>query len=221
MREDGFYWVRVDGQWRVAEWADGRWLLAGMGGGFAEGFMEAIDERPISRGSPIQSPTEAMLEAGYLALRNSSWHEMSPTELDLALSDWRPIFEEVFLAMAAVQPAPFGVPVAWRRRPHNAATGSGSAWVLYPPEDADFYASATDRYEIQALGVIQPLDEPQPEHSLTAAQHASDYKMMSVIADFLRDNPAHPYSGRQCEEMVLSARDAALGLSPNAPQGDL
>lgn len=46
--------------------------------------------------------------------------------------------------------------VAWRRRPIKELTGSGKEWVLYGPEDAAHYNAATDRYIIQALGVIDP-----------------------------------------------------------------
>lgn len=30
MREDGYYWVRQDGIWRIAEWDSGQWLIHGI-----------------------------------------------------------------------------------------------------------------------------------------------------------------------------------------------
>lgn len=42
-------------------------------------------------------------------------------------------------------------------------------------------------------------------------QRLWDYDAMTKIAAFLRDNPAAPYSGRQCEEFVLDARDRLYG----------
>lgn len=41
--------------------------------------------------------------------------------------------------------------VAWRRRARKAGTGAGGEWVLYGPDDADFYNGQTDRYEIEPL----------------------------------------------------------------------
>lgn len=38
-------------------------------------------------------------------------------------------------------------------------------------------------------------------------QRKWDFDAMTAIASFLRDTPADPYSGRQCEEFVLDARD--------------
>ena len=115
MREDGFYWVRPSyGLWSVAQCQNGKWSLAGMGGGFGESFFEQVGPRVYAPGSQVPEVAPEMAEAGYHALRNSSWHEMSPTELDIHLSAWRPIFEEVFIAMSAVQPQP--EPAAWERR---------------------------------------------------------------------------------------------------------
>ncbi|MNS47409.1 hypothetical protein D3C72_799370 [compost metagenome] len=50
------------------------------------------------------------------------------------------------------------------------------------------------------------------------SQDKHDYDALTCIAAHLRDNPAHPFSGRQCEEFVQSARDALFAaLSPEAP----
>lgn len=43
------------------------------------------------------------------------------------------------------------------------------------------------------------------------AQRQFDHAALTAIAAFLRDHPAAPYSGRQCEEMVLDARDRLHG----------
>ena len=42
-------------------------------------------------------------------------------------------------------------------------------------------------------------------------QNQYDYDAMTVIAAFLRDNPAAPFSGRQCSEFVQDARDRLYG----------
>lgn len=49
-----------------------------------------------------------------------------------------------------------------------------------------------------------------------AFQRKFDRDTLTAIADHLRDNPAPPYSGRQCEEMVMWARDEALAAQPSA-----
>lgn len=49
---------------------------------------------------------------------------------------------------------------------------------------------------------------PAGEEKQTWSQERHDYEAMTVIAAHLRDNPAAPYSGRQCEEFVQFARDA-------------
>lgn len=43
------------------------------------------------------------------------------------------------------------------------------------------------------------------------AQNQHDYDAMTAIAAFLRDNPAAPFSGRQCAEFVQDARDRLYG----------
>ena len=42
-------------------------------------------------------------------------------------------------------------------------------------------------------------------------QNQHDYDAMTTIAAFLRDNPAAPFSGRQCQEFVQDARDRLYG----------
>jgi len=49
-------------------------------------------------------------------------------------------------------------------------------------------------------------------------QRVHDFDAMSVIAAHLRENPADPFSGRQCEELVIDARDR-LYASPVVPVG--
>ena len=62
---------------------------------------------------------------------------------------------------------------------------------------------------------IEAVDEEASRQSLAAlrpqrewSQEQHDREALTVIAEHLRENPAAPYSGRQCEEFVLSARDA-------------
>jgi hypothetical protein len=56
---------------------------------------------------------------------------------------------------------------------------------------------------------------PAPEGEVVGFdQRAHDFDAMSVIAAHLRECPADPFSGRQCEEFVIDARDR-LYASPD------
>lgn len=48
-RENGFYWVRINTEWRIAEWLNGHWYLCGRSGFFIDGKFIEIDERKIER----------------------------------------------------------------------------------------------------------------------------------------------------------------------------
>ena len=65
-----------------------------------------------------------------------------------------------------------GEVVAWRRRVLKSGTGPGREWVLYGRDDGDFYAKATDRYEIQPLYAAPVHSAPQAGVvKLTDAEH--------------------------------------------------
>lgn len=57
--------------------------------------------------------------------------------------------------------------------------------------------------------------EELEEGWVAAAQRRVDFDAMTVIAAHLRQSPAEPYSGRQCEEHVLHARDALYSPVPS------
>ena len=108
-RKNGFYWVRMaEGDasqtaWLVAEWAKDRWLIAGcFGETLTDAEMTVIGSRIPSPNEAPRSVTPEMLEVGALAFRNSSWHELTPTDIDRQVSE--ETFGEVFEAMLAVQP---------------------------------------------------------------------------------------------------------------------
>lgn len=133
MREDGFYWIKPSySHWKVAQHVQGTWFLPGSVEGLTDADLMEIDERPVVRGPVPVEPTQEMVEAGYRALRNSSWHEASPTELDLIFSDWAPIFKEVFADMEAERPV--GAADAWERR-----QSPQHGWVVCDAEDLSHY----------------------------------------------------------------------------------
>lgn len=72
-------------------------------------------------------------------------------------------------------------------------------------ENANHFEKVADAMETlaqrwAASGVVEGFDQRQ-----------HDYDAMTAIASYLRDNPAPPLSGRQCEEFVHHARDALYG----------
>ncbi len=44
-RESGFYWVNWLGNWEVAQWYQGVWLIAGLGDNFKDSDFQEIGER--------------------------------------------------------------------------------------------------------------------------------------------------------------------------------
>ena len=52
-REEGYYWVRTrcDGDWIVAEWAAGAWLVPGFECTRFDTSLQEIDERRLERGT--------------------------------------------------------------------------------------------------------------------------------------------------------------------------
>jgi hypothetical protein len=58
---------------------------------------------------------------------------------------------------------------------------------------------------------VVPVEQFAPVTKRPWSQKAHDFDAMSTIAAHLRENPAHPFSGRQCEEFVLDARDRLYG----------
>lgn len=50
MREEGFYWVKDDEQWIIAEWDGGIWYTHGNDYEFQDSDFQEIDERKIQRG---------------------------------------------------------------------------------------------------------------------------------------------------------------------------
>lgn len=51
MRNNGFYWVKLD-EWFVAEWTGGHWWFDGLNHGKLDSFWDEIDERRIERQAP-------------------------------------------------------------------------------------------------------------------------------------------------------------------------
>lgn len=86
------------------------------------------------------------------------------------------------------------------RRKERAQAGEGyENPEAYAKQFAGFIA---DRILAKADTILSP----RGEH--TEAQRQTDYDAMTAIATHLREHPAPPYSGRQCEEHVQFARDA-------------
>ena len=56
-REDGFYWVKFNGEWVVAEWVQvcAMWFVPQETGEFPNLCIEQIDERRIVRQEPEAS----------------------------------------------------------------------------------------------------------------------------------------------------------------------
>jgi len=44
-REPGFYWVKWIGDWEVAQWYQGAWLIAGLDDDFKDSAVGEIGER--------------------------------------------------------------------------------------------------------------------------------------------------------------------------------
>lgn len=76
--------------------------------------------------------TPAMMQAGALAFRNSSWHELCPTVVDVQVSD--ECFGEVFEAMEAKRERGADEPeiVAWLRDAHE---GEGDECLVPAADD--------------------------------------------------------------------------------------
>lgn len=106
--------------------------------------------------------------------------------------------------------------IAFRLAPTAPVEASGSerehgpkCWggTSFSDEMAHCYCGSTDL-------------RPQPSGETREwSQEQHDHDALTAIAEHLRDNPAAPYSGRQCEEFVLSARDALLSARPLALGG--
>ena len=72
-REDGYYWVKMEGIWEVAEYTqpnqhhEGYWSVIGYIGATDDESMEAIDERRIVRDeheSHTEDPKEYIIDLG-------------------------------------------------------------------------------------------------------------------------------------------------------------
>ena len=51
MREEGWYWVKLRGEWEIKEWSSfiGRWVTRGLTADLYDSQWEEIDERKIIR----------------------------------------------------------------------------------------------------------------------------------------------------------------------------
>ena len=48
-REEGYYWVRNDIEWFIAEWDTYYWHIAGSGSRYKDEYFDEIDERRVVR----------------------------------------------------------------------------------------------------------------------------------------------------------------------------
>lgn len=85
------------------------------------------------------------------------------------------------------------------------ATG---AWS---PEEVDGAIIVRDAEGRRFHLAVVPVEQFAPIAKRPFDQRQHDFDAMSTIAAFLRDNPADPFSGRQCAEFVLDARDRLYG----------
>lgn len=142
-------------------------------GGY-DGPLSALRAQPqLEQGGEVR---EAFGRLGELAdwLGDPEVGEYGSLPLDISYA--REIAADLRTILALIRPAPVaGEAVAWRRRPIQASTGSGRAWVLYGPDDAAHYNGATDRYVIEALGVIRPLALGGQQETEQALQDAKDF----------------------------------------------
>jgi len=60
MREQGFYWVKWCGEWKIGEYAQGDWYLTQCLSYLSDADMEEIDENKIER-----DPYPASHKLGY------------------------------------------------------------------------------------------------------------------------------------------------------------
>lgn len=137
MRENGYYWVRrgnIDtsqGPWEIARW-EGQWWRTEDDVRRADADMAVIGPRLLD---PDQTPAAAvtleMAEAGLSAFRNSSWHELSPTDIDRDVSP--EALAEAYEAMEAVRPRGADAPTLWQRQNYS------GVWTPVDEEDIAFY----------------------------------------------------------------------------------
>lgn len=48
-RSEGFYWVKYQGAWTIAEWTGGKWLFLGDIGMMNDDFFDDIHEEKIEQ----------------------------------------------------------------------------------------------------------------------------------------------------------------------------
>ena len=48
-RPDGYYWIRYQGKWQIAEWFNGQWVFLGDIGLMNDRHFDKIHEEPIEQ----------------------------------------------------------------------------------------------------------------------------------------------------------------------------
>ena len=178
-RPFGFYWVRLhEGDASRSGWKVGEWMkmAGGIVGWRVDGVkmlprdVESVGER-ILRPDDRPLPDDAALDAMLWAFRNSSWHELSPTDIDLNVD--RRVFLEVLAAAAPVpalaDPEAFDAAVAARteelRALHptdpNALRDAGAGRlavaegvIAYPLKSHLWFRNSTKEWVLQLSGAI-------------------------------------------------------------------
>lgn len=85
-RESGYYWVKHNGEWVVAEYRIRYWFYLNMGSGATDAIWDEIDERKIVREEPMdfEQTREALkkdyeyLCREYERLSGKQWKEPLP-----------------------------------------------------------------------------------------------------------------------------------------------
>ena len=49
MRENGYYWTRIDDEWSIEYWNDGEWCFDGYHTSDSDDVFDEVDEKRITR----------------------------------------------------------------------------------------------------------------------------------------------------------------------------